>query len=207
MPNRDEQWRTRVATPTIERMPVHVDPALPIHPLTVDDLYAMVDAGILAEDERVELLDGVLVEVSPPGPEHIGARNELVAAAGSLLAQGYRLSVQNPLDTHRDTCWPEPDLAIIAAGAWPGRAPSGALLVAEISHSSLRIDLGRKAVIYAAGQIPEYWVLDLDARRLIVHREPAPDGYREVRAAGDAESVTALELPLTVAVADLLPRR
>ncbi len=96
---------------------------------------------------------------------------------------------------------PEPDLAI--APVTPrDRHPSGALLVVEISVSSRRIDLGLKATIYAAAGVPEYWVLDVDARTLFVHREPQVDRYSSVERFGDDASVTAVAL--TVHVAALL---
>jgi Uma2 family endonuclease len=146
----------------------------------------MVDAGILGEDDRVELLDGVLVEMSPQGPTHLAAVTRLnmlvvpVAAAAGLV-----VTPQCPLDV----------LSPISQ------------LVIEVSVTSRAIDLGRKATIYATAGIPEYWVLDLDHRRLVVHREPAADHYETVDALTDDDTVTATGLPLTVAVADLLPPR
>ena len=67
MSGRSTRWSARPDGGTIAVMPVHVDASLPVHPLTVDDVTAMVDAGILGEDDKVELLDGVLVEMSPQG--------------------------------------------------------------------------------------------------------------------------------------------
>ncbi len=99
---------------------------------------------------------------------------------------------------------PEPDLAVVPAAGW-GSHPVGALLVVEVSVSSRAVDLGRKAAIYACADIPEYWVLDLDGRRLVVHRDPVADGYDTIHALTDADSITALRLALTVAVVDLLP--
>ena len=192
---------------TIVGMAVHVDASLPVHPLTVDDLAAMVDAGILGEDDRVELLDGVLVEMSPQGPTHLAAVTRLnmlvvpVAAAAGLV-----VTPQCPLDVLSPISQPEPDLAIVPAAGWDAY-PAQALLVIEVSVTSRAIDLGRKATIYATAGIPEYWVLDLDHRRLVVHREPAADHYETVDALTDDDTVTATGLPLTVAVADLLPPR
>jgi Uma2 family endonuclease len=82
-----------------------------------------------------------------------------------------------------------------------------ALLVIEVSVTSRAVDLGRKAAIYAAAGVPEYWVLDLADFTLVVHREPAGDGYRDIAVLTDADHVTAARLPLTVAVAELLPPR
>ena len=188
-------------------MAVHVDASLPIHPLTVDDLEAMVRAGILAEDDRVELLDGVLVEMSPQSPGHLEAVTRLtmlvvpVAAAAGLV-----MRPQCPLDVLSPISLPEPDIAVAPAGSWEAY-PAGALLVVEVSVTSRAVDLGRKAAIYAAAAIPEYWVLDLTGRRLVVHRDPVEGRYATIDVAGDDDTVTATRLPLTVAVAEILPPR
>jgi Uma2 family endonuclease len=84
------------------------------------------------------------------------------------------------------------------------RHPSDALLVAEMGNTSLRMDLGPKARIYATAGIPEYWVLDVGRRELVVHREPSGGGYGSVRRYGAGETVTATAVALTVAVADLV---
>ena len=186
-------------------MAVHVDASLPVHPLTVDDLAAMVKAGILGEDDRVELLDGVLVEMSPQGEAHAYAIRELLAQiAAVVLEAGLRLSIQSPLNVVSPISQPEPDLAVVPAGGWDAHAAQ-ALLVIEVSMTSRAIDLGRKTAIYAAAGIPDYWVLDLTNRRLVVHRDPVDDRYETVRAFTDADAVTAARLPLTIAVRDLLP--
>ncbi len=188
-------------------MAVHVDASLPVHPLTVDDLEAMVSAGILGEDDRVELLDGVLVEMSPQGSPHAGAIRRLtMLLAPVAAAAGLEVSPQCPLDVASAISQPEPDLAVVPTGGWDAHA-ARALLVVEVSVTSRAVDLGRKVAIYAAAGIPEYWVLDLADRRLVVHREPVADRYQDVAAMTDADVVTAAHLPLTVAVAELLPPR
>lgn len=208
MPNRDERWHTRVAAPTIGRMAVHADPTVPIHPLTGSDVDAMVRAGILAEDDRLELLDGVLVEMSPPGKEHSAAVRELTTLAAHLVGgrDKLQLSVQGPLELHAG-CRPEPDLAVVPATAgWHAHA-AGALLVIEVSMSSLALDLGAKAAAYARAGVPDYWVLDLEGRRLVVHRRPVQGQYRDVVSMGELEAVTAERVALTVPIAAVLPPR
>ena len=98
---------------------------------------------------------------------------------------------------------PEPDLAIVPV---TGRDehPRNALLVVEMGATSLRIDLVRKARIYAAGNVPEYWVLDVERRALVVHREPVDGYYTDVRTVSEDEIVTATKLDLAVPVASLL---
>ena len=206
MSARSTRWSTASGDGTIPEM-VHVDASLPVHPLTVDDLKAMADAGILGEDDKVELLDGVLVEMSPQGARHAAAirrlTNRLVPFA---TAAGLEVSPQCPLNVVSPMGQPQPDLAIVPIGDWESHAAQ-ALLVIEISETSRAVDLGRKAAIYAAAGIPEYWVLDLTDFKLVVHRAPAGDGYTDIAVLTDADEVTAARLPLTVAVAELLPPR
>ena len=152
----------------------------------------MVDAGILDEDDRVELLDGVLVEMSPQGSPHAYAIVELTAlAAPAVSAAGLRLSIQGPVDVGSPISLPEPDLAIVPVAA-PDALPRNPLLVVEMGVTSLRIDLVRKARIYATGNVPEYWVLDVERRALIVHRAPQDGAYTDVRTLDEHETVTAI---------------
>jgi len=185
-------------------MVTRVDAALPIRALTVTDVDAMLQAGILSEDDHVELLDGVLVEMSPQGPPHAYALRELTMMAAPVAASaGLELSIQAPLDVGSPVTLPEPDLAIVPATPID-RHPSGALLVAEMGNTSLAMDLGPKARIYAAAAIPEYWVLDVKRREIVVHREPSGSAYRFVRRAGAGETLTAVAVDLAIPVASLV---
>ena len=185
-------------------MPVHVDETLPLHPLSVADVEAMVGAGILDEKNHVELLDGVLVEMNPQGSPHAYAIRELATLAFPVVATaGLRLSIQAPLDVGSPISLPEPDLAIVPITGRDDH-PRNALLVVEMGATSLSIDLVRKARIYATGGVPEYWVLDVKRRALIVHREPVDGCYTDIRTLGEHETVTAVAVDLTVPVASLL---
>ena len=185
-------------------MVTRVDAALPIRALTVTDVDAMLQAGILSEDDHVELLDGVLVEMSPQGPPHAYALRELTMMAAPVAASaGLELSIQAPLDVGSPVTLPEPDFAIVPATPID-RHPSGALLVAEMGNTSLAMDLGPKARIYAAAAIPEYWVLDVNRREIVVHREPSGSAYRVVWRAGAGETLTAVAVDLAIPVASLV---
>ena len=185
-------------------MVTRVDAAFPVHALTVDDVHAMLEAGILEEDSRVELLDGVLVEMSPQGPRHAYALRKLMMLGAPVAAAvGLELSVQGPLDVGGRFTLPEPDFAIVPKTPID-RHPSDALLVVEMGNTSLRMDLGPKARIYATAGIPEYWVLDVQRREIVVHREPSGPAYAQVRRAGVGETLTAAAVTLAVAVADLV---
>ena len=207
MSARSARWSTHSPGSAIGDMAVHVDASLPVHPLTVDDLEAMVSAGILGEDDRVELLDGVLVEMSPQGLRHaVAVRRLNMLLAPIAAAAGLEVSPQCPLNVANPISRPEPDLAVVPVGGWNAYAAQ-ALLVVEVSATSRAVDLGRKAAIYAAAAIPDYWVLDLEGRRLVVHRAPVGDRYEAIETLTDADVVTAARLPLTVALAELLPPR
>jgi Uma2 family endonuclease len=185
-------------------MAIRVDPALPVHALTVTDVQAMVEAGILEENSRVELLDGVLVEMSPQDPAHAHPLRVLMRLGAPVAAAaGLDMSVQGPVDVGSPVTLPEPDFAIVPVTPID-RHPTGALLVVETGNTSLRMDLGPKARIYAEAGIPEYWVLDVKRREIVVHREPAESRYERVERVGVGDSVTAVAVALTVAVADLV---
>lgn len=124
-----------------------------------------------------------------------------IAAAAGLV-----VNPQCPLDVGSAISLPEPDIAVAPAGGWDAY-PAGALLVVEVSVTSRAVDLGRKAAIYAAAGIADYWVLDITHRRLLVHRDPVDDRYETITTLTDADVVIALRLPLTVAVAEILPPR
>jgi Uma2 family endonuclease len=171
-------------------MAVHVDAALPIHALTVSDLDRMIEAGVLTEDDRVELLEGVLVEMSPEGPPHAAViarltRHFVLAVEG----QGLGVRVQHPLRAEARS-QPEPDLAVTAnAFSWTGH-PTSAVLVVEVAQTSLAIDRGRKAGIYARAGVSEYWIVDVAAMRIEVYCEPGPDGYAVMVSHGAGASLT-----------------
>ena len=199
-----DRWPEASSGRTIDRMAVHVDAALPLHPLTVANVYEMVHAGILDEDDHVELLDGVLVEMSPQGEPHAYAIRRLTALAAPVAAAaGLELSIQAPLDVGSGLSLPEPDVAIVPVTE-RDRHPSDAVLVVEMGATSVSIDLVRKARIYASGAVADYWVLDVARRVLVVHREPVDGCYTDVRTLGEDETVSALAVDLAVPVAALL---
>jgi Uma2 family endonuclease len=189
---------------SITDMAIRVDAALPVHALTISDVDAMVQAGILQENSRIELLDGVLVEMSPQDRPHAYALRTLNMLGGPVAAAaGFVLSIQAPLDVGSPISLPEPDFAIVPVTPIE-RHPAGALLVVEMGNTSLRMDLGPKARIYADAGIPEYWVLDVQHREIVVHREPCGSRYGHVRRRGADDAVTAVAVALTVPVAALV---
>lgn len=175
-----------------------------LHRLSVEEYHRLVEAGGFDEDARVELLDGLLAERSPKTRAHENAVAWLARwLMRSVDLETFEVRVASPL-TLADS-EPEPDVAVIALDAPRPYHPATATLVIEVAVSSQRRDLGVKPALYAAAGVPEYWVLDLDRRRLVVHRQPRAGEYAEVTELGDSGRCAgdALALPELV-IADVL---
>ncbi len=146
---------------------------LPPHRLDVETYNKIVDSGAL-EGRHVELLDGLLVEMSPPSPAHAAVVGRLHRHLGE--ASRWWLRVQSPLEVPPRS-EPEPDVAVFAEEPSPNRHPRTALLVIEVSISSQLIDRNIKATRYAEAAIPTYWLVDVPRRTVEVRTEPGPHGY------------------------------
>ena len=171
---------------------------------TVDEYERLVAAGILADAERVELIEGQIFEMNPIGPDHFWSVNDLNGVFRRL--DGVVVSIQNPIQLgHRVE--PQPDVVVFRAGAPRDRVPSAeyALLVAEVADTSLAHDRYTKAPLYAQAGVPEYWIVDLNGERIEVYREPSPAGYRTVRFVLRGESLSPAFAPdLTIEVDAIL---
>ena len=174
--------------------------------LSVERYHQMIDAGILGEDDRVELLEGFLTTMSPQHPPHAFAVSALTYRLTRCLGDLYRVRTGLPLTLARSE--PEPDLAVVSAAAEQAaeRHPHTAYLVIEVAESSLSKDRIVKSAIYAAAGIPEYWIVDLDARSVEVQREPDPAAacYRFTTRVLTGEVLVSTVLPeVSVSVAAL----
>ncbi|HVC33176.1 MAG TPA: Uma2 family endonuclease [Chloroflexota bacterium] len=168
----------------------------------------MIDAGVFAEDERVELLEGEIVQVAAQHAGHATGAQAAEEALRLAYGTGFTIRTQLPLIVGPDS-EPEPDVAVVR-GHWRQfrtAHPSSALLVVEISDSSLDVDRHRRGRIYARAGIPEYWIVNLIDRVVEVYRDPRPDaGYGTRLVLGAALTITPLTVPsATIAVLDLLP--
>lgn len=143
-------------------------------PLRRAEYECLVDAGVY-EGQRVELLGGVLIEVTPQNEPHADAIRFLTRMFARSLGEDVELGVQTPLGVD-DISLPEPDLSLLPRGRYHDAHPERALVVVEVAVSSLRLDLGEKARRYAAAGMPEYWVVEPVGRRVHVHTDPQPDG-------------------------------
>jgi len=182
-------------------------PDLEPRPFSVAEYHRMIDAGILDEDERVELLEGVIVTVSPQKRRHAYVIQRLNRILARLPEERYEILPQLPL-TLGDRSEPEPDLAVVTAAAGSSRTehPRTALLVIEVAGESLRKDRLVKARIYARAGIPEYWLFNLDEACLEVLRDPDAErgAYQTRFALRRDEEVRSSAVPeLVVRLADL----
>jgi len=153
---------------------------LPRRRFTVAELEAMTAAGILDEDERIELIGGEIVPMSPKGDHHEILKTALNVYWAARLPRDLMFTTETTFRLSADT-YLEPDFVFYPkASGIPGLNAETARLVVEISDSSLGYDLGRKAALYASFGITELWVIDavkLDTR---IHRDPTPAGYRSL---------------------------
>lgn len=131
----------------------------------------MVEAGVFDEDERIELLEGLLVPKSPQSPDHADLVQWLTNTLVRLVGPDYEVRPQLPL-TAGATSEPEPDLAIVPAGRARHAHPKTAILVIEVARESLRKDRLLKSVLYAGAGVPEYWIVNAEGRSVEVHRDP-----------------------------------
>lgn len=169
--------------------------------------HRMAEAGLF-EGLAVELVEGEVIVMPPMGEEHARPVQELNALLVRALPPQLRVRPQLPLAPD-DENEPQPDFAVVPESAGEdGETPPAALLVIEIASTSLAFDLKAKAQLYARAGIPEYWVLDVKKRELVVHRSPATTRYRSVRRLHDLSHVTSAAVPgLTLDLRRVFVRR
>jgi Uma2 family endonuclease len=175
---------------------------------SISDYYRLVESGILHERDRVELIDGEVVEMSPIGPRHAACVARFTRALVRGLGERAVVHVQSSIQLDEYGV-PEPDLVVMRprpdfyASALP--TPPDVLLIVEVAESSVRYDRDVKAPLYARAGIPEYWLEDLNRDVLVVYRDPGPEGYRTARTVRRGERIAPLAFPdLDLAVEDVL---
>lgn len=146
------------------------------------------------EGKRVQLINGVVIEMSPMGSPHA----EMIISLTRLLIrqapESLRVRVQLPLAIGA-VSEPEPDLAVVEPTPRGSDHPSTALQVIEVADSSLALDLEDKAELYARAKVPEYWVIDLKKSEVVVHRTPRAARYASVRRVGQQHVLRSATVP------------
>lgn len=173
-------------------------------PLRAREYMRLVTAGVFT-DEKLELLGGVLVKMSPQGRWHAEVVRFLAERLTLALHRRSWVRTHSGLELSDDSV-PEPDIAVVPIGR-RGDPVRWATLVVEVSESSLRIDRGVKAASYAAARIPEYWIVDLRNRRVEVYTDPDPRGrrYRRVRVLVDSDTLRPTKHRVAIRVDEVLP--
>ena len=176
---------------------------------TVDEYYTMARSGILREDDRVELIEGEITQMNPIGSRHMACVKRIVDCFLALQVEKKALmNIQDPirLDEFNE---PEPDVALLKPRAdfyenqHPG--PADALLIVEVSDTSLAYDRDVKVPLYARFGVPEVWIADVENKTVTVYRAPSPRGYEEMKTCRIGQTLSPLAFPeLNVAVESIV---
>jgi Uma2 family endonuclease len=175
---------------------------------TVDEYHRMAEVGILTEKDRVELIDGEIVEMTPIGARHASVVKRLNALLAGRLGARAIVGVQDPVQLSKES-EPQPDVVLLRptsdfyAAGHP--EPVDTLLLIEVADTSLPYDRGVKLPRYAAAGVPEVWIVDLSADLVEACRTPSPDGYRDVVRIPRGGSLSPAAFPdLTLGVDEIL---
>jgi Uma2 family endonuclease len=167
----------------------------------------LVASGTLDEDDRVELIAGIIYAPAPPGPKHIARVNRLQKSLIHALKDRAIISTQNPIALS-EFSEPQPDIAVLkpVPDYYESRLadPADVFFVVEVSDSSIRFDRDTKMPLYAACDIQEAWLLDVTERRVTVYRKPEGNRYTEQMSYGPAEQIPLTAFPgESIAASDL----
>ena len=184
-------------------MAVEIEP--PRRLFTADEFERMAEAGIFQDDERLELIDGEIFEMSPIGPGHgacvANLNKRFVLGVGDRGVVWIQSSARMALRSV-----PQPDLALLRPRSYrrANPRPDDILLVVEVADSSLRYDRTRKRQLYANAGIREYWVVSVEDEWVEIYRSGQGNGYEEARRFGGADPIAPLAFPdVVITVADL----
>lgn len=185
-------------------------PPFPIARFSVEQYHHMIKSGAFTEDDRIELIEGWVVEQMAKGPAHEYTTGELVALLQSAVPSGLHVRNQAPITLEDSE--PEPDISVVRGSRtdYRERHPGAqdVALVVEVSDTTLATDL-RKARTYAAAQIPEYWIVDLASRAVLVFRHPdaSLSAYRDEHRVTERDKVatTLAGEPIEVTVRAVVP--
>lgn len=165
---------------------------------TVEDYHKMIASGVLKKYDRVELIRGEIVEMSPIGPVHAEYVDRLTELFILRLTGRVRVRVQNPVELD-DTSEPQPDIALLRRrpnfyiAGHP--QPENVFLLVEVADSTVIKDREVKVPLYAEDNISEVWLVDINEQCLEVYREPSVNGYQNVQKLESGDSVTIQAFP------------
>lgn len=176
---------------------------------TVNEYYRMAESGILSEDDRVELINGEIIEMTPIGARHSACIDRLNTLFNLHLGKAVTVRVQSPIRLD-DRSEPQPDISLLKprtdyyANAHP--TPEEVLLIVEVADTSLDYDQKVKLPLYANALISEVWIVDIPNDRIEIHRQPLQDIYQEVRYIHRSQDLYVQSFPdLNLKADDILP--
>ncbi len=174
---------------------------------TREEYERMIDADLFGPEDRVELIEGEILVMSPEKTWHAATIDLVAEVLRRVFGDGHTIRVQHPMSLG-DRSEPEPDVCVVKGSPrdYLKAHPQTALLVVEVAETSLANDRTRKASLYARMALPEYWIVNLVDGCVEVHRDPSAEVYRTLTRHGRADHVTPLAAPhARIAVSDLLP--
>jgi Uma2 family endonuclease len=183
-------------------------PHLNIFRLNVSQYHQMSEVGIFSENDKVELINGEIIEMSPIGRRHTACVNRLNSVFSQLLGKKVIIAVQNPI-TLNNLSEPQPDIALLKPRAdfyESGHPqPQDIFLLIEVADSSLEYDRDVKIPLYASSGITEVWLVDIYEQVIIVYRYPSENGYSDIQKLSRGEKMSIQAFPeINLAVDDIL---
>lgn len=167
---------------------------------TAAEYHQMIEAGVFGQDERLELIDGEIVQMGPIGDRHAACVRRLIALLSRLFATEAIVDAQNPIRV--DVAYaPQPDLSLLRPRAdyYATQTPTAAecLLVIEVADTSAEFDQQIKAPRYARGGVAELWLVDLERDVVVAYRDPSGNAYQLVQVfhRGETLAIAALQGP------------
>ena len=167
------------------------------------------ELGLFRPEERLELLDGEIIQKMAPGGPHAAVVSRADRILAGAFGPGFHTRIQQPLILNGSS-EPEPDVVVVPGTEFdylpdhPGARDTR--LVVEVSDTTLRLDRGRKQAAYARSGVREYWIINLLHRQVEVHRDPSGSRYRSITVYSETDAITPLAAPdVSLRVSDLLP--
>ncbi|MBC8235795.1 Uma2 family endonuclease [bacterium] len=181
---------------------------------TRSEYMKMAEVGIFAPDEQIELIEGKIIEMSPQNTSHAVVVSLISEALRIIFGENYYVRIQMPIEIN-GISEPEPDVVVVSGTPrdYLSRHPTTAILIVEVSDSTLAYDRNQKTSLYAKAEIEDYWIVNLINRRLEVYREPGlmkdqpfGFGYKQITYYSETDSVSPIVLPQSsIAVEGILP--
>jgi len=166
--------------------------------ISVDRYQKMIAANVFTASDRIQLIEGELIDMAPIGPLHVSLTARLTKFFILGVGDAAFVSPGGPVNLG-EFSQPQPDLLLLQPRsddyATQNPAADDVLLAIEISDTTLAFDQGIKRTLYARHGVREYWIIDVQGKRIHVYRDPSTDGYRQARAVSVTESVSPLALP------------